>query len=246
MGIHLHDNLIQRNHEIWSRKPLLRKVYNDFYRLIRDNLSNLPDEKIVELGSGLGNITEVIPNCVRTDLFPYEWIDHIENAYKLSFADSSVSDLILSDVFHHLKHPGVALQEFHRVLRPGGRVIFFEPCIGTLGLFVYGLLHPEPVALYHEIEWWAPSGWSAGDIDYYAAQGNASRIFIGDRYKENLKDWKLVKLQRLSALAYVGSGGYSRPQVYPTVFLPALKAMEKVFDLVPALFATRMLVVLEK
>ena len=67
-------------------------VYQDFYQLIAGHLSKLPDGKIVELGSGLGNIHEVIPDCIRTDLFLYPWIDQIENAYKLSFADESVSD----------------------------------------------------------------------------------------------------------------------------------------------------------
>ncbi|MGB8982984.1 MAG: hypothetical protein WCC12_14005, partial [Anaerolineales bacterium] len=113
MGIDLHQDFIQKNSEYWNRKPLLRILYGDFYRLISKKLSNVPGHKIVELGSGLGNIKEVIPDCLRTDLFPNPWIDQVENAYKLSFADESVSDLIMTDVFHHLKYPGSALQEFY-------------------------------------------------------------------------------------------------------------------------------------
>ena len=121
MGINLHQDLIEKNHEYWNQKPLLRILYGDFYRLIARNLSNLPGKKTVELGSGLGNIHEVMPNCIRTDLFPNPWIDQVENAYRLSFEYGSVSDLILTDVFHHLKYPGTALQEFFRVLCKGGR-----------------------------------------------------------------------------------------------------------------------------
>ena len=69
---------------------------------------------VVELGSGIGNIKEVIPKCLCTDLFPNPWLDYVENAYALSFGSASVSNLILFDVFHHLKYPGTALQEFHR------------------------------------------------------------------------------------------------------------------------------------
>jgi len=214
--------------------------------MIAKQLSNLPDGRIVELGSGLGNIHEVIPNCIRTDLFPYPWIDQIENAYKLSFTDESVSDLILTDVFHHLKYPGTALGKFYRVLPKGGRVIMMEPCMSALGLVVYGAFHTEPIAVRKKIEWLAPEGWSAEEIDYYAAQGNATRVFVGKKFRSLLKDWRSIKTIRLSAISYAASGGYSAPQFYPTAILPLLREMEKILDLFPALFATRLLVILEK
>ena len=246
MGINLHQELINKNHERWNRKPLLRLVYEDFYQLIAGQLSSLPNSKIVELGSGLGNIHEVISNCIRTDLFSYPWIDRIENAYKLSFADESVSDLILTDVFHHLRYPGTALDELYRVLRRGGRVIMLEPCISALGLLVYGALHVEPVAITKKIEWFAPEGWSPENADYYAAQGNATRIFIQKEYDLSLAQWQRVETIQLSAIGYAASGGYSQPQFYPTKLLPLIKALEKVLDLFPQLFATRLLVILEK
>lgn len=246
MGIDLHQEFINKNIEYWNRKPLLKTLYGDFYRLIAKNLSNLPDGKIVELGSGLGNIKEFIPECVRTDLFPNPWIDQVENAYKLSFTDESLSDLVLTDVFHHLKYPGTALQEFHRVLRKGGRVIMLEPSISILGLLIYGAFHTEPVALTQKIEWFSPKGWSAEDIDYYAAQGNATRVFLGNKFRSELHDWNRIGTTRLSALAYAASGGFSGPQLYPRSVLMLIKGMEKVFDLFPLLFATRLLIILEK
>jgi SAM-dependent methyltransferase len=246
MGITVHQDSIEKNSEYWNRKPLLRTLYGDFYRRIAKNLSNLPESKIVELGSGLGNIHEVIPNCIRTDLFPNPWIDQVENAYRLSFRDESLSDLILTDVFHHLKYPGTALKEFARVLRKGGRVIMLEPCMSALGLAVYGVLHEEPIAITKTIEWDAPEGWSPEQIDYYAAQGNASRIFVGKRFRHKLGDWQAIKTQRLSAIAYAASGGFSKPQLYPTAALPLLRRLENVLDLLPILFATRLLVILEK
>jgi hypothetical protein len=105
----------------------------------------------------------------------------------------SVSDLILTDVFHHLKYPGTALKEFSRVLRKGGRVILLEPCISALGLLVYGVLHEEPIAINKEIEWKAPKGWSPEEIDYHAAQGNASRVFVGHRFRMQLAGWQKIR-----------------------------------------------------
>lgn len=246
MGIDLHQEFINKNIEYWNRKPLLQILYGDFYRLIAKNLSNLPDAKVVELGSGLGNIKEFIPHCLRTDLFPNPWIDQVENAYRLSFADGSVSDLIMTDVFHHLRYPGTALKEFHRVLQKGGRVIMLEPAVSLLGLIVYGLMHSEPIAWRRPIEWQSPPGWSAEDIDYYAAQGNATRIFVGNGFRAKLANWKKIQTIRLSALAYAASGGYSGPQLYPKSILLLIKGLEKVLDVFPVLFATRLLIVLEK
>jgi SAM-dependent methyltransferase len=246
MGIDLHQDLIHKNSEYWNQKPLLQKLYGDFYRLIEEKLSNLPAPKIVELGSGLGNIHAVIPDCLRTDLFPNPWIDQVENAYQLSFADESISDLILTDVFHHLKYPGTALKEFSRVLRKDGRVIMLEPCMSALGFLVYGVLHDEPIAVTKDIEWNAPKDWSPENIDYYAAQGNATRIFVGNSFHPKLTDWQKIETVRLSAIAYAASGGFSKPQLYPTSMLPLIKKLEKLLDLFPPLFATRLLVILEK
>lgn len=246
MGINLHQDLIKKNHGLWNQKPTLQSAYRDLYRLAAGQLSSLPDSKIVELGSGMGHIREVIPNCITTELFPFPWIDRIENAYKLSFEDETISDLISTDVFHHLKYPGTALTEFHRVLRKGGRVILLEPCMSLLGLIVYGMFHVEPVAINKKIEWFSPAGWSPDSMDYFAAQGNATRIFVGNGFRSQLTAWKSVKTIRLSALAYAASGGYSGPQLYPTGMYTVVKSLGKVLDLFPSLFATRLLVVLEK
>jgi len=246
MGINLHHELIEKNHKYWNSKPLLQLVYADFYRSIEQHLSKIPNRKIVELGSGLGNIHEIIPSCIRTDLFPYPWIDQIENAYQLSFEDETVTDLILTDVFHHLQYPGTALNEFDRVLRKGGRVIMLEPCLSLLGCIVYGFFHEEPIAITKKIDWFSPDEWSPDQIDYYAAQGNATRVFVGKSFLTRLKNWKKVEFIRFSALAYAASGGYSISQLYPTKMLPLLKKAEKLLDRLPILFATRLLVILEK
>jgi len=241
-----HQREIEANLEHWRRKTCLRRIYREFYELIARNLAGLQGGLVVELGSGIGSIREVIPQCLRTDVFPNPWIDRVENAYALSFADGTVSDLILFDVFHHLRYPGTALAEFWRVLMPEGRVILFEPCLSVLGLIAYGTFHDEPLRLKEPIEWLAPRGWSADQAGYYAAQGNASRIFLRGEFREQWKSWRLVKTRRLAALAYLGSGGYSKRQLYPDWAYPLIRGMERVADLAPALFATRLLVVLAK
>ncbi|HLO16412.1 MAG TPA: hypothetical protein VK206_16390, partial [Anaerolineales bacterium] len=84
------------------------------------------------------------------------------------------------------------------------------------------------------------------NIDYYAAQGNATRIFVGNNFRPKLTGWQKIETIRLSAIAYAASGGFSKPQLYPTSMLPLIKKLEKVLDLFPLLFANRLLVILEK
>src|SRR6185312_8847314 len=99
--IEQHDVEIQRNRRAWDRKPVLRNIYHEFYRQIAARLDpNIPGP-VVELGSGMGRIKDIIPHCVTTDLFPNPWLDGQENCYALSFSDGSVSHLILFDVWHH-------------------------------------------------------------------------------------------------------------------------------------------------
>lgn len=246
MKISIHEEQILENAEYWREKPLLREIYREFHRLIADHLSRQQDGIIVELGSGIGNIREVIPGCVCTDLFPNPWIDQVENAYALSFEDDSVSDLILFDVFHHLQYPGAALQEFRRVLKAGGHVIIFDPYISILGWIVYGLFHQEPVGYNQPIEWFPPPGWSPAGMAYYAAQGNATRIFRGNAFRQHLQGWRQKAIIRRSAISYVASGGYSRRQLYPRAAFPFMRMIDRLCDTLPFLFATRVLVVLEK
>src|SRR5258708_3309278 len=246
MGIFAHREQIMSHHEHWDRKPALRLAYGRFYRLIESNLSNLPESKIVELGSGMGNIKEFIPNCLTTDMFPTPWSQQVENAYSLSFENETISNLIMVDVFHHLQYPGTALNEFWRVLKPGGKVLMIEPSMGALGFMVFRFLHPEGVKTSHSIEWTAPAGVDLRNPAYYTSQGNASEIFLRFSHREKLSNWKQLDVKRLSAISYLASGGYTKPQLAPFQAMPLLEASERLFALVPALFATRMLLGLTK
>jgi len=246
MDVSQHQAEILENEKHWQRKPLLKIIYHDFHHKIAECLSELDSPLVVELGSGIGNIKDIIPHALRTDLFPNPWLDQTENAYQLSFKDETVSDLILFDVFHHLRYPGTALEEFHRVLRPGGRVLIFDPFISLLGLFVYGALHHEPINWRQTIDWNAPIGWDSKQTDYYAAQGNATRVFFGRLTSTLFKDWTIITRRRFSALSYVASGGYSGPQLYPDRFYPHMRVIDTALDKIPVLFATRTLVVIQK
>lgn len=240
-----HNREVAANLAAWHAKPLLWRAYHDMHKEIAQELAHVTG-LTAELGSGIGNIKEVIPDCLRTDLFPNPWLDQTENAYALSFKDQSVANLILFDVFHHLRYPGTALRELERVLAPGGRILIYEPCMGLMGRLVFGVFHHEPIALNDEITWLAPEGWSPHQVDYYAAQGNASRVFTTSAMKQPISGLLPIKVKRFAQLSYVASGGYSKNQLYPDRAYPTMRQLDRALDALPSLFATRMLIVLEK
>jgi SAM-dependent methyltransferase len=240
-----HNTEIHENREHWNRKPLLRQVYSELYREIACRVDPEISGLVVELGSGMGNIKEHLPSCITTDVFPNPWLDRVENAYALSFHDATVGHLILFDVWHHLQYPGEALREFSRVLANRGRIVIFEPAMGVLGKFVFEHFHHEPLALKDEIQWDAPDDFCRESPGYYAAQGNASRIFGTDEFRTKLDGWRVMDVKYYSAVAYLGTGGFRGRQMYPSAFLPLLHFTDKLLSKVPML-ASRMLVILEK
>jgi SAM-dependent methyltransferase len=241
-----HNLEIQRNREAWLRKPLLQDIYRKFYRQIATRIDPQVPGLLVELGSGMGTVKEVIPQCITTDLFPNPWLDRQENAYQLSFADRSVSHLILFYVWHHLRYPGTALREFHRVLAPGGRIILFEPAASWTGRLVYHFFHHEPVGLRAPIAWEAPGDFSADQADYYALQASATRHFWWGEAREHLTGWRLLEVRPIASFAYLTSGGFSGPRLGGRFLASLMRGLDWLATPFPRMFAARLMIVLQK
>jgi SAM-dependent methyltransferase len=247
VAVHQHNAEIHENLHHWNRKPELRAEYAKFYQLIADWLpSHNAEDVILECGSGIGNLKSVLPHAITSDLFPNPWLDRQENIYALTFPEATVTGIVLFDVFHHLRYPGTALKELQRVLRPGGTVVIMEPAAGILGRLALGLFHHEPLALNEHITWTAPTKFDPVAVDYYAAQGNAWRIF-GSQQKQLVNPgWKLVNAHYLPALPWVATGGFRGPNLNKGILRPLLRIVDKLLSMAPRLFAARMMVVLQK
>lgn len=243
-----HDIEIQENRRHWERKPMLQRVYRAFYEEIARWTLPGKEGATLELGSGMGNIKEVLPACLTSDLFPNPWLDRVENAYALNWPDKAVQNLILFDVLHHLQHPGRALAEMARVVRPSGRLIIFEPGMGLLPRLIMRLFHHEPLGFGQPIGWNAPAGFDPASHSYYAAQGNGWRIFVRrEGLSENvLSAWRVLHVGREPGWAWLLCGGLRGPQLCPDVLFPLVRFVERGLRLLPSLFTGRLLVVLER
>src|SRR5690348_15551897 len=111
-----HQLEIQQNLRAWEAKPLLQKIYASFYGQILELIDARIPGRIVEIGSGIGNLKAHLPGAIATDLFANPWLDVACDGYELPFRDGSLSHLVLFDVFHHLRAPSAFLREARRVL----------------------------------------------------------------------------------------------------------------------------------
>jgi len=234
-----HQAEIGHNLRAWNAKPLLEEIYSDFYRRIMVLIDPAIPGRIAEIGSGIGNLKSRLPSALATDLFPNPWLDLACDGYELPFRRASLSHLVLFDVFHHLRAPNAFLHEARRVLAPAGRLILFEPYISWASFPVYGLLHHEPVG------WRKPISRAeslARPRDYYAAQGNATRLFFRKEIAGWPQGWATFYAEAFSCFHYLLSGGYSKPAFYPAIWLDRLRRFEVNLSRWPRLFGGRCLI----
>ena len=238
-----HLSEIEANMAAWSRKPLLRKVYSYLYMKVMKKLNNADSGVTVELGSGIGNLKNYVPTAFTSDIFHHDWIDISCSAYDLPFRDESVTNLVLFDVFHHLEHPLAFMKEAERVLIKNGRIVLADPYMSLLTLPIYGLFHHEPVALRRTI---SMDDQKPQIEDYYAAQGNATRVFFNRDEIKLPSAWYVESAEAFACFSYLLSGGFSKRSFYPSSLLSAMKWLDSRLSRWPKIFAGRCVIEIVK
>jgi len=237
-----HQTEIHQNLRCWEAKPLLQRIYAGFYERILSLVDDRVPGRIIEIGSGIGNLKSRLPHALATDLFPNPWLDLVCDGYELPFRDGSVSHLVLFDVFHHLEAPNAFLKEARRVLAESGRLVLFEPFISACSFPVYGLLHHEPVAMGQAINL---SQQFSRPRAYYAAQGNPTRLFFRREFPRWPIDWNVIHAEAFGCFHYLLSGGFSKPAIYPVSWLNAFRKLDAKLSRWPCLFGGRCLIGLQ-
>ncbi len=228
----------------WREKPVLRAIYEDFYRRIA--AACVPG-RTLEIGGGSGNFKAHAPEVLSSDVQPVPWLDLVADAHALPVAAASLANIVGVDVLHHLHRPRLFFAEAARVLRPGGRVVLVEPAITPVSWPVYRYLHPEPVRLGDDPLIEGPA--DPGHNPYDANQAVPTTLFgrhLG-RFHDLFPQLRLVARRRLGLVAYPLSGGFRRWSLMPTAAVgPLLRLEDALAPALGALMAFRMFLVVER
>jgi SAM-dependent methyltransferase len=230
--------------EAWRSRPLVRRLYGDWYRMIVARLSPV-DGPTVELGSGISHFKEHYPETVTTDIQPTPWVDEVVDAEQLPYDDGTVANLVLVDVFHHLAGPASFFDSASRVLAPGGRAVLVEPYCSPVSYLAYRSFHHERTDLdtppFEDDPQAAASPMAAN-------QARATLVFFrnADEYSARWPSLPVAERRLLALLTYPLSGGFTRPKLVPDAAYRPLSVAERALSPLARLLAFRCLVVLEK
>jgi SAM-dependent methyltransferase len=230
--------------EAWESKPFLRRLYAEWFELIRARLATVPGPTI-ELGSGIGSFKEHVPDAVTTDVEPTPWAENVVDAESQPYEDGSVANLVLVDVFHHLPRPARFLDEARRVLTRGGRAVILDPYCSPLSTVAYRRFHHERVDMGTE-PFEEDLAVAAAPMASNTARATLVFFRADEEYVRRWPDLPIVERRRLGLIAYPLSGGFTRPQLVPAGLSEPVLTLERLLRPALPLAAFRCLVVLER
>jgi SAM-dependent methyltransferase len=229
---------------VWERKPVLRAVYGEHYRLIAEWAR---PGRTIEIGAGAGNLKDSMPRVLSSDITPADWLDMLLDAQALPFASGSLANVVGVDVLHHIEYPRRFLTEAARVLEPGGRAVFVEPAITPVSWVAFKLGHPEPVDLGVD-----PLSDGLPNPSKHPFESNqAIPTLLAGRHRSRLErelpQLRVVHSERSSMFAYPLSGGYRPWCLLPARFVePVLRLESRLAPALSPLMGFRLLLVIEK
>ncbi len=197
--------------QIVQEKSFLRQIYHEWYRAISATLPS-SEGAVLELGSGGGFMSDIIPHLITSELFYCPGIQAVLDGSRLPFAARSLRGIVMTNVLHHLPRPRLFFAEAARCVRPGGVVAMIEPWVSSWSRFVYGRLHHEPFEP-ESPSWELPTGGplsSANDALPWI-------IFNRDRlqFEREFRYWQIELIKPIMPFRYLVSGGISLRSLVP-------------------------------
>jgi SAM-dependent methyltransferase len=228
--------------QIVRNKPFLQKLYTDFYKELRQTVSEADRKILVEIGSGGGFIKDVIPNVITSDILELPNVEKVFSATKMPFEDGSVGAFLMMDVLHHITRPKDFFCEAARCLEAYGKIVMIEPANTLWSRFIYGNFHHE---LFD-----TQAGWTL-EAGGPLSAGNGALpwiIFTRDRriFEKEYPSLKIVAMWNHTPFRYLLSGGLSYRQLVPSFTYRLVKVIEYLLSPVKNWLAMFQTIVLQK
>jgi SAM-dependent methyltransferase len=233
---------LQFYHAQWQKKPILQRIYRQWYTRIFENVNG--DGALLELGSGSGMGREFRRDIILGDLVFNSWLDLVLDGEKLPLGDESLSDILMIDTLHHLKDPLLFLEDATRVLTTGGRIIAIEPYTGKPAYYFWHYLHHEPVDLTFSLLDTTPEDKEPFDSN----QAIPYLLFTQfHQVKSAVPNIQIRKVEFFDLFCYAMSGGFSKPNLVPRFLENFISAIDTILlSIFGRYSALRMMLVLEK
>jgi SAM-dependent methyltransferase len=217
-----HPETTARRRAIIESKPFLKRIYQEWYGAISDNLPEISGP-VLELGSGAGFLADFVPRLITSEVFNCPGIQVVLDGQALPLATASLRAIVMTDVLHHVPDPGRFFAEATRCLLVGGRVLLIEPWVSKWSRIIYTHLHHEPFQP-DSPEWSIPS---AGPLS--GANGAMPWIIFErdrDRFAESFPQLKVELVQPFMPFRYLVSGGVSLRTLMPGSTFRLWKSIE--------------------
>lgn len=123
------DSLIFKTKNFLKGYP---RFFLFWYYLVAFFVGKKPDMLIRSLPKGaiainVGSGIESIPGTISIDFEKYDNVDIIADAANLPYGDNSIDLIIAKNLLEHVADVDIVVNEFYRVLKPGGFVYLVTP-----------------------------------------------------------------------------------------------------------------------
>ena len=232
-----------QHRDIILNKPFLKRIYTEWYTGFKNSLNNLPEGRVLEIGSGGGFLKDIVPQVITSDIMELSCCDMTFSAEKIPFEDNSVSAIFMLNVLHHIPDCRNFFSEAERVLKPGGMIYMIEPANTPISRFIYKRFHHEPFQPESK-EWTIPGTGPLSDangaIPWLVFKRDYS-IFKSKYPSLNLESFTLH-----SPFKYLASGGLTMKSLVPYFLYPLVQFSEWIFTPFNTLFCMFQTIVIRK
>jgi len=144
----------------------------------------------LEIGAEDSACARWFPNRVAINVRPNEHAHILADAYRLPFGDGAFDVVLCAEVIEHMHTPALAIEEMHRVLKHGGKLLLTTP-------FAYPI-HYAPTDYYRFTRFGLLhllSGWEVESLTEATTDGAALATFFHHwLLKKRGFAWKAPKL----------------------------------------------------